>query len=65
MISIYKGVYCSGWVSTGPVGVILTTMTNGFDVGKLILSDLADGKLQLDTSGKADILRHLEKTGIN
>ncbi|KAJ8318479.1 hypothetical protein KUTeg_003570 [Tegillarca granosa] len=37
-------VYCSGWISGGPVGVILTTMTDGFETGKLVLKDLADGK---------------------
>lgn len=40
-----SGLYCSGWVSTGPVGVILNTMTWGFETGKVILKDIEDGAL--------------------
>lgn len=39
------GLYCSGWVSTGPVGVILNTMTWGFETGKIILKDIEDGAI--------------------
>uniref|UniRef100_A0A8W8LU04 NADPH:adrenodoxin oxidoreductase, mitochondrial n=1 Tax=Magallana gigas TaxID=29159 RepID=A0A8W8LU04_MAGGI len=39
------GLYCSGWVSTGPVGVILNTMTWGFETGKVILKDIEDGAI--------------------
>lgn len=39
------GLYCSGWVSTGPVGVILNTMTWGFETGKVILKDIGDGAI--------------------
>ncbi|XP_046549987.1 NADPH:adrenodoxin oxidoreductase, mitochondrial-like isoform X2 [Haliotis rubra] len=45
-----KGLYCSGWVGRGPVGVILNTMTDGFDTGKVILKDMEEG--QLETTGK-------------
>lgn len=34
------GVYCSGWVGTGPVGVINDTMMGSFDTGKVVLHDL-------------------------
>ncbi|XP_041363674.1 NADPH:adrenodoxin oxidoreductase, mitochondrial-like [Gigantopelta aegis] len=44
------GLYCSGWVGLGPVGVILTTMTDGFEKGKLVLKDIEEGRL--DNSGK-------------
>lgn len=33
-------VYAAGWVATGPVGVILSTMTNAFQVGELIHREL-------------------------
>lgn len=33
--------YSTGWAATGPVGVILSTMTNAFQVGKLICKELA------------------------
>lgn len=39
------GLYCSGWVSTGPVGVILNTMTWGLETGKVILKDIEDGAI--------------------
>lgn len=43
----YTGVYSAGWSSTGPVGVILSTMTNSFAVGDLIIKDVETGKLDL------------------
>ena len=30
------GLYCSGWVKTGPVGVILTTMDNAFETALVV-----------------------------
>ncbi|XP_021353200.1 NADPH:adrenodoxin oxidoreductase, mitochondrial-like [Mizuhopecten yessoensis] len=59
------GVYCSGWVNTGPVGVILTTMTNGFETGKTIIHDISNGTLELSgKQGKNDILPLLQKSGV-
>lgn len=37
---IENGLYAAGWVATGPVGVILSTMTNAFQVGRLITDEL-------------------------
>ena len=31
----------------GPVGVILTTMTDGFEVGKLVLKDIESSTLEI------------------
>ncbi|XP_069125028.1 NADPH:adrenodoxin oxidoreductase, mitochondrial-like [Argopecten irradians] len=60
-----NGVYCSGWVNTGPVGVILTTMTNGFDVGKAVIQDLSNGVLSVTgKQGKDGILSQLQKSGV-
>ncbi|KAK7788799.1 hypothetical protein R5R35_010910 [Gryllus longicercus] len=37
---IQPGLYVSGWLGTGPVGVILSTMTNAFAVGQTMASDI-------------------------
>ncbi|KAK6617785.1 hypothetical protein RUM43_014013 [Polyplax serrata] len=39
---IAPGLYCSGWVSTGPVGVILSTMSNAFATSDLIHKDISE-----------------------
>lgn len=33
--------YCAGWAATGPIGIILRTMTNAFQVANLICKELA------------------------
>ena len=43
------GVYCSGWLSTGPVGVIASTLQSGHDVGRIIIEDL---KKQIGKTGE-------------
>lgn len=35
-----RGLYCSGWIKTGPVGVIASTMTAAFETASSILQDL-------------------------
>lgn len=37
------GLYCSGWVKRGPVGVILTTMNDAFQTADNIASDIDTG----------------------
>ncbi|KAJ8681038.1 hypothetical protein QAD02_016825 [Eretmocerus hayati] len=44
---IEKNLYAAGWVATGPVGVILSTMTNAFKVGQLLSEEI-------DTTRKTD-----------
>ena len=39
-----SGLYCSGWVKTGPVGVILTTMNKAFETAEVIREDFTAGK---------------------
>uniref|UniRef100_A0A8C5VCQ9 NADPH:adrenodoxin oxidoreductase, mitochondrial n=1 Tax=Microcebus murinus TaxID=30608 RepID=A0A8C5VCQ9_MICMU len=39
------GLYCSGWVKTGPTGVIGTTMNDSFLTGQMLLQDLKSGLL--------------------
>lgn len=41
---VKPGLYAAGWVGSGPVGVILSTMNNAFAVGKKIADDLAQAK---------------------
>lgn len=43
---IDKGLYVAGWLGTGPSGVILTTMNNGFSVAQAIIEDFKDGKIK-------------------
>lgn len=47
---VHDNLYAAGWVATGPVGVILSTMTNAFQTGKLITKELivAESKPGLD-----------------
>ena len=35
-----NGLYCAGWLATGPRGVIVDTMTEAFKVGQTVSSDL-------------------------
>ena len=53
------GLYVSGWLATGPSGVILTTMNNAFAVGNVICKDFQDNvipvkenKPGIDVNGK-------------
>ena len=48
MCFILVGLYCSGWVKTGPVGVILNTMDNAFETAETILTDYSQGGQDLD-----------------
>lgn len=40
-----QGLYCSGWVRNGPVGVIATTMNDAFQTGELVVQDFKSGEL--------------------
>ncbi|XP_072882849.1 NADPH:adrenodoxin oxidoreductase, mitochondrial [Hemitrygon akajei] len=41
------GMYCSGWVKRGPVGVIATTMNDSFETAESILEDVQSGILDV------------------
>lgn len=43
--SVEAGLYASGWLASGPVGVILTTMSNSFSVAATICKDFENGAL--------------------
>ncbi|XP_034950847.1 NADPH:adrenodoxin oxidoreductase, mitochondrial [Chelonus insularis] len=54
---VEEKVYAAGWVATGPTGVILSTMTNAFQVASLIFKEL-DKSVQKDgTNGLVNILK--------
>lgn len=46
--SLIPGLYCSGWVRNGPVGVIATTMNDAFQTGQLVVQDLKTGNIKTE-----------------
>ncbi|KAH7943858.1 hypothetical protein HPB52_012001 [Rhipicephalus sanguineus] len=58
------GVYCSGWLKTGPVGVLVATMNSSFETGQAIVKDAEAGLLPADDrEGSAAILKLLDSKG--
>lgn len=59
----HNGVYVSGWIGTGPVGVILSTMTSGFTSGKMLVADMNSGQVDVSSArgGKEEVLDILSK----
>lgn len=41
------GLYVSGWLKTGPTGVIATTMNSSFDTARSLLDDLSSGAVDV------------------
>ncbi|XP_071547272.1 NADPH:adrenodoxin oxidoreductase, mitochondrial isoform X2 [Panulirus ornatus] len=62
----HNGIYVSGWIGTGPVGVILSTMTSGFNTGKAVVADIEAGLVNIlePRGGKIDVLNILKKRGV-
>ncbi|CAN8002892.1 unnamed protein product [Ixodes hexagonus] len=60
------GVYCSGWVKTGPVGVLVATMNSSFETGQSLVKDAESGILSTSDSrdGSTTILRLLESNDV-
>lgn len=52
---IDPGLYVSGWLATGPTGVILTTMNNAFSVGQIICDDFRDKKIDEEIKPGIDL----------
>ena len=60
------GLYCSGWVKRGPVGVIVDTMNDAFATGATISDDVKNGKTPTPDSHKRDdLLQRLRNNGKN
>lgn len=56
---VNDNLYAAGWVATGPVGVILSTMTNAFHAGNLIAKEIANPlKQKAGSEGLQKILEH-------
>ncbi|EDO29182.1 predicted protein, partial [Nematostella vectensis] len=47
--AIVPGLYCSGWVGHGPVGVIATTMNDAYATGQAVVEDINSGKTEAQT----------------
>uniref|UniRef100_UPI0037E97373 NADPH:adrenodoxin oxidoreductase, mitochondrial isoform X2 n=1 Tax=Semicossyphus pulcher TaxID=241346 RepID=UPI0037E97373 len=60
------GLYCSGWLKTGPTGVIATTMNNSFDTARSLLEDMDSGTLDVSPAkpGSQSISALLDKRGV-
>uniref|UniRef100_L7M113 NADPH:adrenodoxin oxidoreductase, mitochondrial n=1 Tax=Rhipicephalus pulchellus TaxID=72859 RepID=L7M113_RHIPC len=59
------GVYCSGWLKTGPIGVLVATMNSSFETGHAIVKDAESGLLPSDDrEGSAAILELLKSKGV-
>uniref|UniRef100_A0A8D3D088 NADPH:adrenodoxin oxidoreductase, mitochondrial n=1 Tax=Scophthalmus maximus TaxID=52904 RepID=A0A8D3D088_SCOMX len=60
------GLYCSGWLKTGPTGVIATTMNNSFDTARSVVEDMDSGTLDVSAakSGSQTISALLEERGV-
>ncbi len=52
---VEPGLYCAGWLATGPRGVIVDTMTEAFRVGQVVANDLATETSDLPKDGFAQI----------
>lgn len=57
-----NNLYSAGWAATGPVGVILSTMTNAFQVGSLICKELTS--LNENKAGSDGLRKILDSKGI-
>lgn len=45
--TVFEGLYCSGWIKRGPVGVIASTMNDAFETAERIHEDILSNKLQV------------------
>lgn len=54
------GLYVSGWLGTGPTGVILTTMNNSFAVAKNICQDIQTEHIKCTAKSGLDISKYSE-----
>lgn len=52
-------VYVAGWLGTGPVGVILHTMNNAFQVAKIICEDLQKNKQKPSKGGFEELRKEI------
>jgi NADPH-dependent glutamate synthase beta subunit-like oxidoreductase len=60
----YAGLYCSGWVKRGPIGVIASTMNDAFDTAKTLVDDLPSLTASTAKPGSKAILPVLAERGV-
>ena len=60
---VEPGLYCAGWLATGPRGVIVDTMTEAFKVGQTVADDLVSRK-NSDKLGFQKISSLLDERGV-
>uniref|UniRef100_A0A1B6KKK1 NADPH:adrenodoxin oxidoreductase, mitochondrial n=1 Tax=Graphocephala atropunctata TaxID=36148 RepID=A0A1B6KKK1_9HEMI len=60
------GLYAAGWLATGPVGVILSTMSNAFEVANTINRDLSGDAVDSTVTkpGSGYVLQLLRERGV-
>nr|CAD7456832.1 unnamed protein product [Timema tahoe] len=63
---IEPGLYSAGWLATGPMGVILSTMNNAFTVAQTIAKDFKDGVVDpiTEKSGFQHVCSLLKDKGV-
>ncbi|XP_066149750.1 NADPH:adrenodoxin oxidoreductase, mitochondrial [Euwallacea fornicatus] len=62
---IDAGLYTTGWLSTGPLGVILSTMSNAFGVADKIIEDVLKSDILSTTKpGFAQVQKVLKKKNV-
>lgn len=61
---IGDGLYTTGWLATGPTGVILTTMNNAFCTADVICQDLKNDSKHVLKPGFELIGRHLQQQNV-
>ena len=61
---VVNGLYCSGWVKHGPVGVILTTMVESKATGNSIVEDIKNGIIGGKGLSDSDLQSFLSSRGV-
>lgn len=64
--TLCTGLYVAGWLATGPVGVILSTMTQAFGVGRAVEADVSSGHVDVSQArpGHTAIGKLLNNRGV-
>jgi adrenodoxin-NADP+ reductase len=62
--TIDPGLYVTGWLRTGPMGVILTTMSNAFEVAESVGEDLQNDHIDVKKEGFSAIREHLDRNSV-
>ncbi|XP_071813240.1 NADPH:adrenodoxin oxidoreductase, mitochondrial-like isoform X3 [Apostichopus japonicus] len=59
-----QGLYCSGWVKRGAVGVILSSLNDSIETAKTISEDFTTGHIQHNNEGKDYLMKLLNNRGV-